>query len=229
MQDYRLKGIVQDTGQINNAVYKYTYCNTFGLLMFCSNNVVLQNSLKNIMISHRRPGFEIYNFVLEEFFCMNEKIPLTVNYLLIHTDDEIVGISRIMYNEENSIGVISAVHTSLEHRGKKVCQLNIGKLVELTRTKYKIKRFELGVDITNRSAIKCYKNIGFEIYGDIKHYKNSDDYQMKLDFNVNVTSSDISDDSDIRDEVTDIVIVGGNYNNLYDKNKKIYDKLKLSR
>jgi ribosomal protein S18 acetylase RimI-like enzyme len=213
-----LKGIVQDVGKVHieDTEYKYMYCNTFGLLLFCTMNKLIESSLKKIMISHRHERFNIYNFVTEEFLCMNEAIPLTVNYLLIHAGDKIVGISRVMYNEEHSIGEISAVHTSKKHRGKKICQGNIGKLVELTREKYKIKYFKLAVDTTNKAAIKCYENIGFEIYGDVKHFKNEDEYTMELKFD------------DDEEEKSNESVGGGHdnaYNKLYNTNKKMYIEL----
>ena len=141
------------------------YCDTFGLLVFCKSKPIIRESLRNIMTVHRTRAdkFELLDFVIEESISKKDR-KMKAMYMLIFSDDEIIGLSRIMYNKKKSEGIISTVHTNEKYRGKKICQVNIKKLVKLTNKKFKIKNFFLSVDVNNMPAIKCYEKCGFIIY-----------------------------------------------------------------
>ena len=153
---------------INNKKYQYIYCDIYGLLLFIDNDINYKKSLIT-RLSIRPNNKDIYNLVIENY--RNEERGSKVLYLIIYNEKDIVSTSRIFYKNK---GYITFVYTHKSYRGKKLCQYNIKKLLELSIEKLKIKKYHLEVEKDNKPAIKCYLKCDFKI---IK--KNKDFYLME--------------------------------------------------
>jgi len=157
-------------GMLSNTITKYssvtnkeeTYSNNFSyklvnyeeLIEWLSTNPELKKSIETCIQDLRSNSFTIEQLKREE------KEDRDTLYFFIYDKQEMISSSRLIYYSD-SFGYINFVYTNPEYRGRKLCQNNIKLLIELTTDKYNIKTYELHVEVNNKSAIKCYENIGF--------------------------------------------------------------------
>jgi len=153
---------------IKTIKYKLIFCDTQALLIFIQSNVNYKKSLIEIMKKGTDKYFDILNLVIKNY-SETETSKKNVKYLLIYNNEEILTISRVIYDKKK--GYIDAVNTNKNFRGNKLCQRSIKKLITLTYDIFNVKIFELEVDVDNIPAIKCYKNCGFNI---MKQYNDID-------------------------------------------------------
>jgi len=158
---------------INKIKYNYIYCDLIELLKFLKINNNYTRCFLNLMRIHRNKNFEIFHLVLENDRELKKNIK--TKFLIIYNEKDIVSFSRLNYTTK--IGYISMVHTNLNYRGKKICQGNIKKLINLS--KKNLKEFELYVLQNNISAIKCYERCKFVVSKEII-CENEQYYKMIL-------------------------------------------------
>ena len=162
--------------------YLYLLCDTIGLLKFMNQNGRYKKSLIDVMTTHRgnprNPNwrFELTSFVLEAY--NQEKKKKEVMYSMILGQDEVASLARIGYGKHE--GYIDAVHTNVNFRGKKLCQKNLNRLLDIMYQRFEIDTVTLNVVIDNAPAIKCYKNCGFKIMRKFKQTDGVDNYRMKV-------------------------------------------------
>lgn len=155
-----------------NKNYNYILFNTLQLINLKKTNPELINSFENIVKEHRKkPEFTI-NFLINENF---NYYPFECIYFLIYSniDNIIISTSRIIFKDK--CAYINMVYTNKDYRNKKVCHINISKLIKLTKKYFDI--YELEVKADNIYAKKCYENIGFKF---IKNTKYSSTHNLNL-------------------------------------------------
>jgi len=104
----------------------------------------------------------------------DERMMDTGKYLGYMIDDSITGIAGIhVYSEEYRIAALGNIVTDVKYRSKSICRKLTSALCEdLFLT---VDHIGLNVSSENLPAIKCYKNLGFEIiheYNEIMFNKN---------------------------------------------------------
>jgi hypothetical protein len=147
-----------------NKKYNYILFNTLQLINFKKTNSELINSFENIVKEHReKPLFNICNLINENF----NYYPFECLYFIIYSniDKNIISTSRIIFKD--NCAYIDMVYTNKDYRNKKVCTINISKLIKLTKKYFNI--YELEVRPNNIYAIKCYENIGFKFIKTVQY------------------------------------------------------------
>jgi hypothetical protein len=158
--------------KVNDEIYKYKLFDIHEMIEIIKNHNKLALSLEEcISILRGDKNFTILNIMLEDI----QYHPHKVLYFMIYKGHEVISTCRLIYNENSKTGYINMVFTNVKYRNKGVCQLNLEKMIALT----KLKMYELEVDIDNVSAIKCYEKIGFKIIKKIKNKFNLMRIKMK--------------------------------------------------
>ena len=148
----------------NNKEYNWLYCDTYDLLKWVKEYSKYEKSLMKLMTDQRDRDFKIIDFVIEDYEQINRG--KRNYYFFIFNDKELIAISRITI--DNKHGSISAVHTNTKFRNQGFCKKILNKLMKESKSKHKIRTFQIGVDTNNIPAIKCYTNVGFKIKKSIK-------------------------------------------------------------
>ena len=78
-----------------------------------------------------------------------------------------IGHSEIYLTNKNTAKLCRILIGEPNFRGKGLGQLIVNELVRVSFEKYKVKKVELNVFDWNKSAIKCYKKVGFKIVNDV--------------------------------------------------------------
>jgi RimJ/RimL family protein N-acetyltransferase len=151
--------------KIQDEICKYKLFDIHEIIEIIKNHNKLALSLEEcIGLLRGEKNFTILNIILEDI----QYHPHKVLYFMIYKGHEVIGTSRLIFNENSKTGYINMIFTNVKYKNKHVCQLNLEKIIALT----KLKMYELEVDIENVSAIKCYENVGFKIIKKIKNKYN---------------------------------------------------------
>jgi len=149
--------------KIENNIYKYKLFDIHELIETIKNHNKLALSLEECIgiIRQYNKNFKLLSIISEDI-CYH---PRKVLYFMIYKGNKVIGTSRLIFKEKSKTGYINMVITNTKYRNKKICQINLRKLIELT----KLDIYELEVDIDNIPAIKCYETIGFKAIKTIKN------------------------------------------------------------
>ena len=148
--------------KIDDEIYKYKLFDIHEMIEIIKNHNKLALSLEEcIGLLRGEKNFTILNIILEDITYH----PHNTLYFIIYKGHEVITTSRLIFNSNSKTGYINMVFTNSKYRGKHMCQINLEKLISLT----KLKMYELEVEIDNVAAIKCYQNVGFK---NIKKIRN---------------------------------------------------------
>ena len=159
--------------KIEDEIVKYKLFDIHEMIEIIKNHNKLALSLEEcIGILRGQKNFTILNIILEDITYH----PNNTLYFIIYKGHDVIGISRLIYNMNSKTGYINMVFTNSKYRNKSICQINLEKLITLT----KLKMYELEVDIQNITAIKCYENIGFKTIKKINNKYNLMRFKKKM-------------------------------------------------
>lgn len=96
------------------------------------------------------------------------KVGLVGKLILLVHENKIIG-SCVSELETNDNIYISNVFINPDHRGKKLCQIMVTKLIESYDN---TPTFILDVNKNNIGAIKCYEHVGFKIKEEKSYFKD---------------------------------------------------------
>lgn len=151
--------------KIDEEIFKYKLFDIHEMIEIIKNHNKLALSLEEFIgILRGQKNFTILNIILEDITYH----PNNTLYFMIYKGHDVIGTSRLIYNINSKTGYINMVFTNSKYRNKSICQINLEKLIALT----KLKMYELEVDIENITAIKCYENVGFKVIKKIKNKYN---------------------------------------------------------
>lgn len=141
--------------------YKYLFLDSYELFFALKMNDAMVDEVSDILTVHRGRKNTVMDIIIE-YFITQKQFTGEFVHIFVLEGDHIIGMARIVVKSGTSRnGYISAVHVRQEHRGKKICQTMIRKLLELTNNEYQVERFTLDADPKNPPAIKCYEKAGF--------------------------------------------------------------------
>ncbi len=161
---------------INDVKYESIMFNINGLikLMKIKPKLIFESLTKSIGLLRKNNNFDIYDLIKENI----NMYPYTNIFYIICLEDVIISTSRLIYSPEQKNAYINMVYTNQDYRGKKICQISLNKLINLTKKRFDI--YELEVNPDNISAIKCYEKIGFTFVRTINYKSSKGDYYVNL-------------------------------------------------
>lgn len=151
--------------KIDNEMFKYKLFDIHEMIEIIKNHNKLALSFEEcIGILRGQKNFTILNIILEDITYH----PHNVLYFIIYKGHDIIGTSRLIYSSNSKSGYINMIYVNSMHKNKRICQINLLKLISLT----KLKMYELEVGCDNISAIKCYEDTGFKTIKKINNKYN---------------------------------------------------------
>jgi ribosomal protein S18 acetylase RimI-like enzyme len=170
------KNIIEGKISVDKYNFDYMLFDISNFIKIAKTNKKLLNSIEESFKKQRKKDYVNFLTLVKEDI---EAHPLLTLYFIIKNNNEVIGMSRLTFKPNTTKAYISMVFTNENYRGKKICQKNIAKLIELMDNFFD--EYELEVRKDNPAAIKCYENLGFKhVREHVYKLKNGSDLPVSI-------------------------------------------------